>query len=710
MPPYQVHNVRFFDLTPRSGHCMAYCHQRKLLAVSRADMSIEIWNFSIPNSPILERSIPGEASEGSIEALAWAKPKSENSEDSKQWRLFSAGLHGLVIEHRLESKEIKDYLHYYPQRNSWAVTSGAGWCMKFNEASGKLAIGTEEGFVCLFDVIKDGLDFDKVLDKQEGRILCLEWHSEGKHIVTGSPDTLRLWDVTSGHPLLRMSTGRSEKNRETIVWSVGIMDDFTIVSGDSRGKTSFWNGKTGTLLDSYQTHKADVLSVAVDKDQQAVYSSGVDPVLMQFQPVFKNDQRRKWVKALHRTTNTHDVRAIVCIDKQKVVSVGVDSNLCVSGPGHWSAKYPPIPHGNNIITVPESNHIALRKQSVIDVWRLGKAHPTDIDTEDLSQIDPQFSNKFLALKEQPVKILELKTKDDETIENFHLSPTAGYIGYVTGTKLRVYRIQSPDDKMMTDDSSNDKTPSRPTISRIDMKLTPHIVPTSIHFYCHNKNDCLLTATPGIGLKCYQITTVDMSASPVFRLLPSQMDLQSDVSKIVTNAAGTFAVVSDFDGNLVVVDLANEKVSAKFPRYDVAPVVTFAIHPKTENVIIVYANHHFVECNPKSGKYTKFSATYLNDDVAAFLPKQFTSKSQPTSGIIFPNTSKKQYEDTIIFYDCQNIFVLDKSVFTSEEVEKTEVKVSKTSSTVTKAITKQTSAMRVIKKYQYLVHLGAPGCE
>ena len=57
----------------------------------------------------------------------------------------------------------------------------------------------------------------------------------------------RLWDVESGHPLQRMSTGRVEKNLETTVWSVIILNDFTIVSGDSRGKTSFWNGNTGKL-------------------------------------------------------------------------------------------------------------------------------------------------------------------------------------------------------------------------------------------------------------------------------------------------------------------------------------------------------------------------------------------------------------------------------------------------------------------------------
>ena len=72
----------------------------------------------------------------------------------------------------------------------------------------------------------------------------------------------------TGHPVQRMSTGRLEKNRETIVWSVAVTDDMTLVSGDSRGKTCFWNGKTGTLVDAYQTHKADVLTVAVDGKQE----------------------------------------------------------------------------------------------------------------------------------------------------------------------------------------------------------------------------------------------------------------------------------------------------------------------------------------------------------------------------------------------------------------------------------------------------------
>jgi hypothetical protein len=34
-----------------------------------------------------------------------------------------------------------------------------------------------------------------------------------------------------GHPTARMTTGRTEKNKETIVWSVAVTDDMTIISG-----------------------------------------------------------------------------------------------------------------------------------------------------------------------------------------------------------------------------------------------------------------------------------------------------------------------------------------------------------------------------------------------------------------------------------------------------------------------------------------------
>ena len=58
------------------------------------------------------------------------------------------------------------------------------------------------------------------LVKQEGRILCLAWHESGNFIATGSPDTIRIWNVESGHPIARMTTGRDDKNRQENVMSL----------------------------------------------------------------------------------------------------------------------------------------------------------------------------------------------------------------------------------------------------------------------------------------------------------------------------------------------------------------------------------------------------------------------------------------------------------------------------------------------------------
>ena len=55
---------------------------------------------------------------------------------------------------------------------------------------------------------------------------------------------------------------------------MAITDDFVIISGDSRGTTSFWDGKIGTLLEEVNAHKAAVLCLCLSEDQQTVYSAG----------------------------------------------------------------------------------------------------------------------------------------------------------------------------------------------------------------------------------------------------------------------------------------------------------------------------------------------------------------------------------------------------------------------------------------------------
>ena len=53
---HKIHNVRFLALTPASVSCLDYCPEAALLAVSRADNSLEVWNVAA--SPFLQVITP----------------------------------------------------------------------------------------------------------------------------------------------------------------------------------------------------------------------------------------------------------------------------------------------------------------------------------------------------------------------------------------------------------------------------------------------------------------------------------------------------------------------------------------------------------------------------------------------------------------------------------------------------------------------------
>ena len=53
-----------------------------------------------------------------------------------------------------------------------------------------------------------------------GRILCISWHSGEDVIVTGGIDNIRVWSVSSGKAMQRLTVARTDKNKETVIWSV----------------------------------------------------------------------------------------------------------------------------------------------------------------------------------------------------------------------------------------------------------------------------------------------------------------------------------------------------------------------------------------------------------------------------------------------------------------------------------------------------------
>lgn len=604
MPSFRSHSLRFYSVEPQAVTCLSHSPSLPLLAVARADSSVEVWNTQ--HCLVLQASLPpppASRGQASVESLAWGGDT-----------LYSCGLHGQVVQYDLAR---------LCEARRHAVTSGPAWCLAIDTGATKMAVGTEEGFVCLFSITKEGLDYSRVLDRQEGRILCLAWHSDGVHIATGSTDTVRVWNTSSGHPIARMTTGRAERSRETIVWCVAITDDMTVISGDSRGKTSFWNGRNGTLVDSVQSHKADVLTIALSPNQTTAYSSGVDPTLMHFQIIVKADGRRKWVKSLHRVISSHDVRSVVC-SGDRVYSGGVDTYLTHSSyPARSVTKVPCLPSPAQCVGVAsKARSVLLTYPTRLEVWQLGS-----------TQYSSGGIGAVLPLEKEPVKQVEVAVKEGEQIVCSAISSSASYLAYSTNCRVRVLAL------------SQGESGARPSLARVKLEvegLAHHLAFYTCEegggedrlMFCH--------AEGGVSSFC-----LGKEAEVVHTVSSQDLGLQGAVTRL--SVGDRLAVLADRLDNIVAVDLASLTLQAKLPSYREAPLCALSISPSSATCLLVYSNQRVMEVCLSSARYTPFSA-----QLASKLPRAWLGRRTAVTQV-----THVRGEEVIMLHDDSMLAVIDK---------------------------------------------------
>jgi len=407
-------------------------------------------------------------------AFAWKDPISSKNrpDDLCTLRLFSTTGGTLLVEWDLSNGSI---MRTVPSQG------GAVWCLAANPVGTVLAIGCEDGCVRLVDIADDGFVLRRKFDRVKTRILSIAWgppvapqkrkrspintdereeekdednsdEEDGRWrdewLVTGCSDSsLRKWDVKSGRAVERMSTDRT-RNEPTLVWAVGVLSyvppyptgswlsgtqrfnrphrDGTIVSGDSMGLVKFWDRISYTQSHSFQSHGADVLCLAINHANNAVYSSGVDQKVTEFlsvqvsgsgaNPPLSAPGQRRWIQSCSRRLHSHDVRCLAIWPTQSLlpsqpipnaacpilVSGGLDMSPvftpCAtpssSAPPESTAK-PQNPFSRNGVVIFEDAHyqraplscspvvcfaprarlLASWAESRVNVWRLGEVHP-----------------------------------------------------------------------------------------------------------------------------------------------------------------------------------------------------------------------------------------------------------------------------------------------------------------------------------------------
>jgi hypothetical protein len=238
-------------------------------------------------------------------------------------------------------------------------------------------------------------------------------------------------------------------------------------------------------------------------------------------------------------------------------------------------------------------------------------------------------------------------------------------------------------------------PETPSLSRYN--IVKFLAPID-----ESSNFKLLLSTVGGTLQCYDLpteeTTNDTAATLLWSLSPKEnLDLHSGISHLEVHPKGVSCAVADYNGNVRIINIRKmnhakaehiqgaeilRTIVHKIPTYNQAVVSSMSFSPKTEgNLIIVYANHHFIEVDNINGKYTEFTNKITSTGKKyRQLPSEWTDKKFPTKGIVFlqkGDSDSKKCEEVLVFYDEVNICSFDKQVWSSNISKTTSYSIQKT---------------------------------
>ncbi|KAJ2336188.1 U3 small nucleolar RNA-associated protein [Coemansia sp. RSA 2681] len=478
----QVHRCRFVDYVPQSINAIEFAPSTSAYpyaAVGRANGDIELWRTK--GNLVHEKTIPGIIN-GSLETLTWAHQTQLTQDDLEIFdtpkeradakarlaesapRLFSAGLNAVIIEWDLARLVPKTAVDSY---------GGAVWCMATNHAQTKLAVGTEDGHIRIFDITNDALVYKSCFNKVNSRILSVAWSQDDKTIVTGSADScVRIWDAATRNVAARMTLPKEGRD-STLVWSVIVLKSGTIVSGDSRGRVSFWDPVMHVIEQEFRALGADVLCLTADEAGHTVFASGVDPKITQFKLLAGGSvadsahhngsngvsgkkklhmRSKKWQLAGFRRYHTHDVRAIAVsshLENDLIISGGTDTQVayCQAQPfpnenPHRQPCFPPL---NSVISVASEAKLILQRQgNTLKLWALGKAEP-------VSRLlaDQMESGQALQVyqRQRDLVRMELKTKTNLLCST--ISPSGNLIAASDAEGPKLYSALYADDSRST---------------------------------------------------------------------------------------------------------------------------------------------------------------------------------------------------------------------------------------------------------------------
>lgn len=343
----------------------------------------------------------------------------------------------------------------------FALTSLCGSkCCKPGTCPGLVAAGCEDGSVKIYKLKRVGgdhrLDLVSMVPAVGAAVLSLAWCRYGDNsgygmgstvLYTGIADgTIRRYECKSAIDQARskgsivdseLEYGKqmwSSKTRMTVesfgrttatrVWALKALADGTVVSGDSLGHVQFWDGRTGTLLHSFDQNdqKADILALAVTPDERQIFATGIDSrVICIERSTFHDGQAGppRWIMTHAQRPHTHDVKALVICHVHStsgamtqseqpfltVCSGGIDTKICTILVDTFKNGRPRVwlswPTYSPISVAKDARILLMRRENAVELHQLGPRQtdslPLILDEEKqlIGSMDIQGSNNLV---------------------------------------------------------------------------------------------------------------------------------------------------------------------------------------------------------------------------------------------------------------------------------------------------------------------------
>ncbi|KAK9456589.1 WD40-repeat-containing domain protein [Dipodascopsis uninucleata] len=405
------------------------------LAVGRANGDIEIWNPRY--NWVHEKTIKGGRNR-SIEGLAWSTDC-----DTGALRLFSIGGSTTVTEWDLSTGLPIE--HY-------DCNAGIIWSIAVSPDGNKIASGCDDGSVVIADISggRGSIVHSKILQRQKSRVLSITWRGNNQ-IVGGCADgRIRIWTIgstdTGEGAFGRVVSMRVDKaaGEETLVWSVLTLNDGkTIVSGDSTGSIKFWDAQRFSLLQSFEVHEADVLSLAANFVGDTVFSAGVDRKIVKYSIV--DPKLRRWANMSSRLLHSQDIRALAAYEAKGssyLISGGVEKTIVINSVDNFIdgvfRKISVSPQHSCMQIVGSKRLVPVWSDNKVKVWSIEKfSLPATHDSQQHHQVPFHVTPSELKTRKL---VASLSLNNEENITYASLSSNAKFLAISTNSETKLFRL------------------------------------------------------------------------------------------------------------------------------------------------------------------------------------------------------------------------------------------------------------------------------